>query len=191
MSANRSSARKPSSSGGRLLSIILTLGIFLLTLWLNRPDAVTEPVSTTPGLTSGVRITDTVGGGTSASSRSSPTSTSPAVLRGEAYSSPEEVGLYIHLYEELPPNYLTKREAESRGWDAQAGNLWEVAPGMSIGGDYFGNREELLPEARGRSYYECDVNYNGGWRGAERIVYSNDGLVFYTDDHYASYEQFY
>ena len=77
------------------------------------------------------------------------------------------------------------------GWDNQKGNLDEVAPGMSIGGDYFGNREGLLPKADKRKYYECDVNYIGGYRNGERIVYSNDGLIFYSDDHYKSFEQLY
>ena len=62
---------------------------------------------------------------------------------------------------------------------------------MSIGGDKFGNREGLLPKEDGRQYYECDVNYQGGYRGAERIVFSNDGLIFYTDDHYNSFTQLY
>ncbi|WP_276648398.1 ribonuclease domain-containing protein [Trichococcus flocculiformis] len=62
---------------------------------------------------------------------------------------------------------------------------------MSIGGDCFGNREGLLPKKSGRTYYEADIDYDGGYRGAERIVYSNDGLIFYTDDHYESFEQLY
>ena len=77
------------------------------------------------------------------------------------------------------------------GWDSQSGNLDEVAPGMSIGGDIFGNLEKLLPEEKGRKYYECDVNYEGGYRNGERIIYSNDGLIYYTDDHYKSFEQLY
>ena len=77
------------------------------------------------------------------------------------------------------------------GWDSQSGNLDEVAPGMSIGGDIFGNREKLLTEEKGRKYYECDVNYEGGYRNGERIIYSNDGLIYYTDDHYKSFEQLY
>lgn len=77
------------------------------------------------------------------------------------------------------------------GWDAQEGNLWEVTDRMSIGGNRFGNREKQLPEADGRQYYEADVNYQGGYRGAERLVYSNDGLIFYTKDHYESFEQLY
>lgn len=113
------------------------------------------------------------------------------VTYGEWYSSKEEVAEYIYLYEELPPNYLTKNEARELGWDNAKGNLWEVAEGMSIGGDYFGNREGLLPEEAGRDYYEADINYEGGYRNAERIVFSNDGLIYYTADHYESFEQLY
>ena len=108
-----------------------------------------------------------------------------------SYTSPDDVAEYLHFYGHLPDNFITKNEARDLGWDSQAGNLDEVAPGMSIGGDTFGNREGLLPKADGRKYYECDVNYEGGYRGEERIVYSSDGLIFYTDDHYESFEQLY
>lgn len=107
------------------------------------------------------------------------------------YSDPVSVALYLHTYGHLPDNYLTKSEAESLGWSNSLGNLWDVATGCSIGGDKFGNREGLLPKAKGRQYYECDVNFDGGYRGGERIVYSNDGLIFYTADHYSSYTQLY
>lgn len=108
-----------------------------------------------------------------------------------SYTSPEDVALYIHTYGHLPDNYITKQEAEDLGWDNREGNLDEVAPGMSIGGGRFGNYEGLLPEKKGRQYYECDVNYDGGYRGAERIVYSDDGLIYYTEDHYNSFTQLY
>ena len=107
------------------------------------------------------------------------------------YSAPDEVALYLHAFEELPFNYLTKSEARSLGWDSAAGNLWAVAPGMSIGGDRFGNREGLLPDARDRQWYECDVNYSGGYRGPERLLFSDDGLIYYSGDHYASCERIY
>ncbi len=107
------------------------------------------------------------------------------------YTSPEDVALYLHTYERLPDNYITKDDAMDLGWDAQEGNLWDVTDKMSIGGNMFGNREKLLPEADGRQYYEADVNYEGGYRGSERLVYSNDGLIFYTGDHYESFEQLY
>lgn len=113
------------------------------------------------------------------------------VQEEERYSSKEEVAEYLCRYDELPFNYLTKREASELGWDNSQGNLWDVTDKMSIGGDRFGNREGLLPTEKGRVYYEADINYQGGYRNAERIVFSNDGLIFYTDDHYASFEQLY
>lgn len=108
-----------------------------------------------------------------------------------SYTAPQDVADYLHTFGHLPGNFITKKEAAALGWDSQSGNLDEVAPGMSIGGDVFGNREGLLPKAKGRTYYECDVNYEGGYRGGERIVYSDDGLIFYSDDHYKSFEQLY
>ena len=107
------------------------------------------------------------------------------------YTSKEEVALYIHLYNHLPGNYITKKEAQDLGWDSSKGNLNTVAPGKSIGGDKFGNREELLPKKEGRVYYECDIDYKKGSRNAKRIVFSNDGLIYYTEDHYETYELLY
>ena len=105
------------------------------------------------------------------------------------YSSKEEVALYLETYGELPDNYLTKKEAMALGWNSKEGNLWEVADGMSIGGDKFGNREGILPKEDGRIYYECDIDYEGGYRNEKRIVFSNDGLIYYTEDHYESFEE--
>lgn len=108
-----------------------------------------------------------------------------------SYTDKAQVALYLHLYGQLPSNYITKKEAEALGWDAGKGNLEDVAPGKSIGGSRFGNREELLPVEKGRNYYECDIEYDGGYRGAKRIVYSDDGLIYYTEDHYKSFELLY
>ena len=107
-----------------------------------------------------------------------------------SYTSKEDVSLYIHTYGELPSNYITKKEATKLGWVSKEGNLWDVAPGKSIGGDYFGNYEGLLPEDDDRDYYECDIDYEGGYRNnGKRIIYSNDGLIYYTEDHYESFEE--
>lgn len=114
-----------------------------------------------------------------------------AVSENGTYTSREEVAEYIHLFGHLPSNYITKKEAEALGWDSRAGNLWEVAPGKSIGGSRFGNYEGNLPDKNGRKYYECDIDFEGGYRGAKRIIYSNDGLIFYTEDHYKTFEQLY
>lgn len=107
------------------------------------------------------------------------------------YFMPEEVAEYIHTYQKLPNNYITKKEAVALGWVSSEGNLWDVTEKMSIGGDVFGNREGILPKDNQRKWYECDVNYNGGYRGSERIIFSNDGLIYYTDDHYDSFTKLY
>ncbi len=114
-----------------------------------------------------------------------------SVEKDGSYTSPEDVAEYIHTFGTLPDNFITKSEAKKLGWDSSKGNLWDVAYGKSIGGDRFGNYEKLLPEAEDRTYTECDVNYEGGYRGSERIIFSNDGLIFYTNDHYESFEQLY
>ena len=114
-----------------------------------------------------------------------------SVEKDGRYTTPEDVAEYIHTFGTLPSNFITKKEAQKLGWNNKEGNLWDVTDQMSIGGDYFGNYEGLLPEADGRKYTECDVNYEGGYRGGERIVFSNDGLIFYTDDHYESFTQLY
>lgn len=103
------------------------------------------------------------------------------------YSSMEEVAVYLASYGELPENFLTKSEAEKLGWNNRLGNLDEVAPGCSIGGNRFGNYEGVLPDAKGRTWIECDINYEGGYRNGERICYSSDGLIYYSDDHYATF----
>ncbi len=108
-----------------------------------------------------------------------------------SYTDKERVALYIHTYGHLPSNYITKAEAQKLGWDSGAGNLRKVAPGKSIGGDKFGNYEGQLPKDKKRKYYECDIDYGGGKRNAKRIVFSNDGLVYYTEDHYKTFEKLY
>ena len=96
---------------------------------------------------------------------------------GYDYISDEEVALYLHAFEELPPNYITKSEAKDLGWDGNGNHLWQLNYGYSIGGDKFGNREGILPKAKGRQYYECDVNFDDGKRGAERLVPGGRSVV--------------
>ncbi len=109
---------------------------------------------------------------------------------GGSYTTKEDVALYIYLYGHLPQNFITKKEAEKLGWPG--GSLEPYAPGMCIGGSRFGNYEGLLPEAEGRTYTECDIDTLGAdKRGAKRIVFSNDGLIYYTEDHYDSFELLY
>lgn len=105
---------------------------------------------------------------------------------GEYYYDLENVVLYLEVYDELPPNYITKKEAEALGWEG--GSVEKYKEGAAIGGDTFGNREGLLPEEKGRRYTECDIDTDGyGSRGSRRLVFSNDGLYFYTSDHYETF----
>lgn len=111
----------------------------------------------------------------------------PAIDEDGEYTGKEEVALYIYTYGCLPSNFITKSEAGKLGWVSSEGNLWDVAPGKSIGGDRFGNYEEKLPRG---DYLECDIDYEGGYRGEKRIVFSDEG-IYYTEDHYNSFEQLY
>ena len=118
------------------------------------------------------------------------TETSSAIDIDGSYTTVEDVSLYIYTYGELPNNFITKKEAKALGWEG--GSLEPFAPGMCIGGDHFGNYEGLLPEKKGREYHECDIDtLYARSRGAKRIIYSNDGLIYYTSDHYESFELLY
>ena len=119
-----------------------------------------------------------------------PTATPIPVSEDGIYDSRDEVALYLHLYGHLPSNYITKKQAEKLGWSG--GYLEPYAPGKCIGGGRFGNYEGLLPEAKGRQYYECDIDTLGARkRGAKRIIWSNDGLIYYTADHYEHFTLLY
>lgn len=111
---------------------------------------------------------------------------SAALAEDGSYTTKEDVSLYLHTYDKLSGNFLTKKEARALGWTG--GGLDDYAEGKCIGGDTFGNYEGLLPEKRGRTYTECDIDtLHKQSRGAKRIVYSNDGLIYYTGDHYESF----
>lgn len=119
-----------------------------------------------------------------------PTATPCPVSEDGEYWTKDEVALYIHLFGHLPKNYITKSKAQELGWSG--GSLEPYAPGCSIGGGYFGNYEGLLPTKKGRKYTECDIDTRGAKsRGAKRIVFSNDGLIYYTDDHYETFTLLY
>ncbi len=104
-----------------------------------------------------------------------------------SYTSAEDVALYLYTYDELPDNFITKDEANDLGWSG--GSLEPYAPGMCIGGDYFGNYEGILPDGK---YHECDIDTLGAKsRGAKRLVYSEDGRIYYTEDHYETFTLIY
>ena len=110
--------------------------------------------------------------------------------RNGSYTSRDDVALYIHQYGKLPGNFITKAEAQKLGWSG--GSLEKYAPGKSIGGNRFGNYEGKLPKKSGRTYTECDIDTRGASaRGAKRIVFSNDGIIYYTNDHYNTFTLLY
>ena len=121
---------------------------------------------------------------------SAPTGETAKIDKNGSYTTKEDVALYLYTYGELPQNFITKKEAEDLGWTG--GGLEKYAPGKCIGGTYFGNYENKLPAKAGREYHECDIDTLGASsRGAKRIVYSNDGLIYYTGDHYETFELLY
>lgn len=119
----------------------------------------------------------------------------PAVAEPTAEPGPldeaQRIADYIFEHGELPDNFITKKEAQALGWDPENkhNNVSDVAPGKSIGGSYFGNYEKRLPVVQGRKYYEADCYYHGGARNAYRIIYSNDGHVWFTGDHYQTFTE--
>ena len=150
---------------------------------ISTTPADTSPADTTP--------TDTSPADTSIPTETTlPIQTEAPIDPDGSYTTKEDVALYIHTYGCLPKNFITKNEARDLGWDG--GSVEKYAEGCAIGGDKFGNREGLLPRAEGRQYYECDIDTNGQKsRGAKRIVFSNDGLIYYTEDHYESFTLLY
>ena len=148
-----------------------------------------ESIATTDATAVSNPTTTTDSAGATATTTSDVTTVQPAAIPEDGtYNSKDEVALYIHTYGKLPSNFITKKEAKKLGWTG--GNVEDYAPGKSIGGDYFGNYEGLLPEDK--SYHECDIDTLGKKsRGAKRIIYSDDGYIYYTGDHYESFELLY
>ena len=122
-----------------------------------------------------------------ASNSQNPAANSKNQPSDEPCISRECVSAHIRRTGSLPQNFITKKQAGELGW--QGGDLWRYARGKSIGGDRFGNFERRLPDKKGRIWRECDIEYRGGPRGAKRLIFSNDGLIFYTADHYESFER--
>ncbi len=112
----------------------------------------------------------------------------PAVTPGPLEEA-QRIADYLFEHGELPDTFLRKRDAQALGWNSAYNYVSDVAPGRSIGGDYFGNYEQKLPVVQGRKYYEADCFYQGGKRNAYRIIYSNDGHVWYTGDHYNTFTE--
>lgn len=118
-----------------------------------------------------------------------PAEAQPEQVNIDVLTSEEVVIAYVKKNGQLPGYYITKKRAREQGWIAAQGNLCDVLPGKAIGGDYFGNRERRLPDKKERIWYEADLNYNCGRRDADRLVFSNDGLIYVTYDHYKTFQK--
>ena len=87
---------------------------------------------------------------------------------------------------ELPDYYVSYDMAVAAGWRS---TKWpsNFIPDKMITGGEFENKKSQLPRKDGRIWYEADINYVTGKRNAQRVVWSNDGLIFVTYDHYKTF----
>lgn len=169
----------------RIYKLLILFGVALIGFFagyffrqsLETPTPTSEPVIVEPSNTNQTNSTTT-------------TTTNTTIEKDGVYDTKDEVALYIHTYGVLPQNFMTKKEAREHGW--KGGSLHLVVEGKCIGGDVFNNFEGELPSKEGRTYYECDIGtLKSKKRGKKRIIYSNDGLVYYTGDHYETFELLY
>ena len=186
---------------GLLLAVVLTV-VCVLLVGCGGGSKSSGEASSQPAASQGAQNESDGSAGASAKSEKTEKSekseqgtaakTAVKVAENGTYTSKDEVAAYIYEFGHLPSNYITKDEAADAGWKSGGRSLDEVCPGKSIGGDKFSNREGKLPKAKGRTWTECDIDYHGEKsRGAKRIVFSNDGLIYYTGDHYKTFELLY
>lgn len=182
----------------RTLAIVIIVLLVLAALWFLRGQTTDEHAAISPQATSSLVE---LAGEESADAPSQQADALPleqtaapanetAPDENGAYTTKDDIAAYLIAYGRLPQNFITKSEARALGWSG--GGLDGYDYGKCIGGDEFGNNEGLLPDKAGRAYYECDVDtLHQDERGAKRIVFSSDGLIYYTDDHYESFTQLY
>jgi len=118
-----------------------------------------------------------------------------AILETGIYTAKDSVATYIYLFHKLPSNYVNKATGQTL-YENETGNTfskWNFNPwtllGVMIGGDIFYNNEGLLPSEN--SYRECDVDYHDSSRGTKRLIYTLNGIVYYTANHYESFTKIY
>lgn len=176
----------------RTLAIIVIILLVLAALWFLRGQTTDGLAQVSPQATSSLveLAGEDASGGTQTDALPQQPASADETAPDEngAYTTKDDIAAYLIAYGRLPQNFITKSEARALGWSG--GGLDDYDYGKCIGGDEFGNNEGLLPDKAGRTYYECDVDtLHQDERGAKRIVYSNDGLIFYTNDHYESFTQ--
>ena len=94
--------------------------------------------------------------------------------------------LTLMLKNDFPDYYILKEEALTKGWKPGKWLSNFVPEKMIISGRYY-NDNQHLPQSVGRVWYEADINYKSGKRNGQRILWSNDGLIFVTYDHYETF----
>ncbi|MCR5694215.1 MAG: hypothetical protein K6G89_04500 [Clostridia bacterium] len=177
-----------------LTAVVAFCVIKLLPLNIELPADILLPVSTdarggdrTPGQTA--KQNETATPGQSGSSTPGQSSADDGIKEDGSYYDRDSVARYIAKFGKLPSNYITKKQAQALGWEG--GSVEKYATGKAIGGDYFSDFDEKLPDPPDMDYYECDIDTNGGKaRGAKRIIYGANGRIFYTEDHYETYDEF-
>lgn len=172
-----SSNQQASHVSPRYVKIIIALLVVIILLLLLKRKGSTEQPAVKPGTDQ--TVTD--------KRKDKP---KPSVSNNiDELTATAVVVFYVKEHRRLPDYYITKNEARQQGWNPAAGNLCDILPGRAIGGDVFSNREGRLPRSKGRRWFEADLNYTCGNRNADRLLFSNDGLVFITTDHYQTFDQ--
>ncbi len=199
MAKNKVKKKSGMAAALRALIIVALLLVIALSVYSAVSSLMGSGEGSTPGESTRTEQAaeqpgqDTTGGGSqqgSSGGGSPGQAAEPSLDEDGSYTSREDVALYLWTYGKLPGNFITKSAAQKKGWEG--GSLEKYAPGKSIGGDRFGNYEGILPKKKGRVYYECDIDTMGARsRGAKRIVFSNDVLIYYTDDHYEHFTLLY
>jgi hypothetical protein len=117
------------------------------------------------------------------------------IQENKKYTSKDSVAAYIYLFHKLPANYINKSAAQEL-YEAKGNTFtkWNFNPlnvlGYMVGGDVYYNNEKKLPVIS-MVYYEADVDYFGDNRGTKRLVWTTDGAVFYTANHYETFVKLY
>lgn len=168
----------------KLFALLMCL-LFTLTVLVGCGKEEKKAEATKPATTSTI-TTKTINNGQNTAANVAVNANKITVSQSGTYSDKDHVAKYIYQFKKLPSNYITKGEAKKLGWQTK-GTLDKVAPGKSIGGDRYGDYENKLPKANNRKWTECDIDYVKGNRNAKRIIFSNDGLIYYTNDHYKTF----
>ena len=110
-----------------------------------------------------------------------------SIYAGEVTKNGEAgADFWLTYFNKLPDYYVTEEEAYNIGW-IRGKSPAKFIPGKMLTMGIYNNSNGHLPQAAGRIWYEADINYYEGRRNGHRVLWSNDGLIFVTYDHYATF----